>query len=366
MSLVLDLSDEQRMILETLERAAVGANAFDARLRRLRAETPDRMALWAEISALGALGLCLPEEMGGIGGTPRDMALLPAALGAALAVEPFLAAGVTAACLLRDTDAVTEAEALVAGKVLIPALSEGADPFAPPATRAHKGDGWMLSGAKPALRHGDVAEAFLVTARMPDGAVGLFLCAAGAPGLERSALRLVDDAGAADVTFSDTPALLLSADAQAIVDKALDWTVAALCVETAAICAAVAPLTFAYMAERKQFGAPLSRFQALQFKAADMQVAATEAAAAADAALIALSMDDAIARRSGVLRASLTADRCGRACTHAAVQMHGGMGVSDELVISHYARRAAAIRSQIGTEQARATWLDEMTAATAA
>ena len=360
MTFLLDLTDDQKMILETLDRAARELGDFDSRRRRLRADPPDRMALWSDVADLGALGLCHSEDMGGLGGAPRDMAVLAAGLAAALPVEPFLSVGVTAARLIEASGDTALAEALVSGgAVVVPALTETADPFAPvrcAATRA--GDDWLLSGQKPAVRHADVATHLLVAARAEDGTLGVFLCPADARGLTRQPFRLVDDAGAADLAFEDTPATCLISGADAAVDEALDWTIAALCVETAAICQAVNTATFAYMHERKQFGMALSRFQALQFKAADMQVAATEAAAAADLAIQALERTDPADRRREVITASLAADRNGRMVTHSAVQLHGGMGVSDELSISHYARRAAAIRAQVGITEARAAQLD--------
>lgn len=360
MSLILDLNDEQIMILNTLQRASNEANAFDERLRRLRHKNPDRLALWSQLAELGALGLCLPEEAGGFGGTARDMALLPAGLGASLPVEPFLTVGITTARLLLAAGEMQLCETLVDGSaILVPALIEGADPFAEPRSVADgTGDSYRLNGTKPAVRHGDVANGFLISARMPSGQTGLFLCDAQADGLEREETQRIDDAGATTLTLRNAPARLLSSDAGAAIADALDWTLAALCVETAVICEAVNGATFSYMQERKQFGAPLARFQALQFQAADMQVAATEAAAIADAALAALEAEPGPDRQIRILQASLGADRTGKLVVHSAVQLHGGMGVSDELVISHYARRMAAVRAEIGTTEARAAQID--------
>lgn len=367
--ILIDLTKSQTMILDTLTRALRDGDDFDRRRRRLRADPPDRMALWAMMADLGALGLALPEGRGGFGGTPRDMALLPAAIGAALPVEPLVAVGVTAARLLAATDAEDLLAALAEGRsVPVPALLEGNDLLAPPRLKARMDGGvWALTGTKPAVRHADVATHLLVSARAEDVTTVLALCETAAPGLTRETFRLIDAAGAADLAFDGTPCriLLQGAEAEAIIAEATDWTMAALAVEVAAICTALNAATFAYMADRKQFGQPLARFQALQFKAADMHIAATEAAAAADAALAALDLAPAD-RRLRVLSASLATDRTGRICAHHAVQLHGGMGVSDELAASHHARRLAAIRAQIGTTDARAAALETLAGRSAA
>ena len=363
MTSLIDLSEEQRMIHETLERAAREANDFQERRKRLQGATPNRMALWSGMAELGALGLCFTEDRGGFGGTPRDMALLPSAIAAALPVEPLIATGITAARLLGAANAPVEA--LIAGEdVVIPALFENAGVFGPPRLLAQQeGESWTLSGRKPAVRHGDVAQSFLVSARAGNGETVLALCAADAEGLDAAPFRLIDGAGAADLTFAGTPArvVLQGKPADAAITDALDWTLTALCVEATALCEAANRDTFAYLKERRQFGQPLARFQGLQFTAADMHVAATEAAAATDAALLALAGPAGSARTARILSASLTADRAGRVCAHSAVQLHGGMGVSDELIISHYARRLAAIRAQIGTTEARAAHLETLT-----
>lgn len=364
MTSLIDLSEEQRLIHETLERAAREAGDFQVRRQRLTGKNADRMALWNEMAELGALGLCVGEELGGFGGTPRDMALLPSAVAAVLPVEPFLAVSVTAARILAATGESDQLAALIAGtNVVIPALFEHADVFAPPRLAALRdGTNWALSGRKPMVRHGDVAQSFLISARTQNDEIVIALCEADAPGLERNAFRLIDSAGAADLTFTDTPVrvILTGAAADAAITDALEWTIVALCVEATAICEAANRDTFAYLKERRQFGQPLARFQALQFTAADMQIAATETSAATDAALEALSGPPHPDRTARILSASLAADRAGRICAHAAVQLHGGMGVSDELIISHFARRLAAIRAQIGTTEARAAQLEHL------
>lgn len=310
--LLIDLTEAQQLVHETLDRALREGDDFDRRRRRLRADPPQRMALWATLADLGALGLSLSEDQGGFGGTPRDMALLPAATGAALPVEPLLAAGVTAARLLAAAGDADLLAGLVDGSIVpVPALLESNDLDAPPRTDARLESGeWRLTGRKPAVRHADVATHFLVSARSEDDQLVLAICPAGAAGIASQPYRLMDAAGAADLSLDGAPCrvLLQGPAATAAIAEAIDWTLAALAVETAAICAALNSGTFAYMAERKQFGQPLGRFQALQFKAADMHIAATEAAAAADMALTALEAAPT-ERRRRVLSASLAADR---------------------------------------------------------
>lgn len=367
MALNFGQTDEHAMLADMLRRFLAAENDFEARSQRLGASAPNRLGLWPSLSELGVLAALVPEDVGGFGGTPADMAVVQLALADALLVEPVLTSGVICGRLLQAAgpEAATVREASLTGEAIVSlAFGEGFDPFAPPRTTATAlADGYRIEGLKPAVRHADVATHLLIGAQL-NGAPALFLLARDTPGLLASNIRLIDGAGAADIRLDGFTAPLASRldvpDIAAAVTDALEWGLVGLSVETAALVAAANAATFDYLNTRKQFGVALSSFQALQHKAADMAIAAEEAAAMASLAVDSLGEPAEASRSAAILRASLACDVAGRTVAHAAVQLFGGMGVSDELLVSHYARRLAAIRTQIGSMDARAARLSDI------
>lgn len=364
MPLSFSCSDEQQMLADMLRRFSATENDFEKRSHRLKSSPPERMALWPALCDLGTLAALVTEEAGGYGGRPSDLAVVQEAMAASLLVEPVLTSGVICNWLLLNAENELRQvrDALIAGTVVVAlAFAEGFDPFAMPSTRAEAHDGhFLVSGVKPAVRHADVATHLLIGVTL-DGAAALFLVPAGAPGVKMSITRLIDGAGAADinlnsVNIADSDRLIFENLENAVAD-ALHWGLAGLAVETAALIEACNRATFDYLNVREQFGTKLAAFQALQHMAANMAIAGEEAAAMATSAIYALSIADRRERSVAVLRASLACDAAGRFASHTAVQLFGGMGVSDELFVSHYARRLTAIRSQIGTRDARAARL---------
>ncbi|MEN2977782.1 acyl-CoA dehydrogenase family protein (plasmid) [Tistrella bauzanensis] len=353
-------TEDHRLMAATLERVMAATGG---------ANIPGRLAAWPALLEAGAPAMAFGDAHGGCGGGPADLAAMQVALARFLPVEPLLTAAVTCGRILAAAGATDAIDAVLDGR-MIPVLAhtEGFDPWQPPrlAVTATP-DGWRLTGRKPAVRHGDVASHVLVTGRDATAGTVILLCPMTTPGIGQTALRLIDGAGAADLVFADTSlpasaALLQGAAADAAIRDALDWTLAGLAVEAAALARATTDATFAYLAIREQFGRPLATFQALQHRAADMEIAATEAAAMAAAAIAALDLPPGSDREQTILAASLATDTDARHCVHEAVQLHGGMGVSDELVVSHYLRRIAAIRGQAGSHDARAARLIDLEA----
>jgi alkylation response protein AidB-like acyl-CoA dehydrogenase len=316
------------------------------------------MAVWPELAALGILGATISESVGGLGEGAGTLGVVMEAVGAALVVEPILATEMSARVIEQADDVCRERllPGLLSGdKVVIIAHQEGSDPFAEPCLAASRtSTGYRLSGTKPAVRHGEQADVFLLSARLPDGEVALFQLPRDAKGLVAQSLRLIDSAGAADLTLdnvevAEESCLALGKSAMAVLTDALEWGLAGLMAETAGIVARVNQATFDYLATRKQFGVTLASLQALRHRVADMAMAAEEVAATATAAIMALNDPPTASRSREILSASLACDAGGRLVGHEAVQLHGGMGVSDELAISHFARRLAAIRYQFGS-----------------
>lgn len=363
MALVLDKTDEITQLTVSVGRLLREQADFEARTARLARDPPDPMAMWVRLNELGVLSVLAPEVLGGVSAAPEDVAALFEVLAPALLPEPYLAT-LMALRALAHCERVAEgfvSQTLCGDAVVVIAHQESFDALREPTMRATEaGEGVRLAGVKCVVRHGDVATDFLVSARTRDGSLCLLRCRRDAPGLQVSVARTIDGAGAADLKFENvlvSEADILSRNASRALQEAFAWGVMALCVESAAIAETVNRETFAYLQMRQQFGQKLAQFQALQHRAADMAIAEQEAAAMAVVAIMALNATDLIERESMLLSASLSCDASVRMVTHAAAQLFGGMGVSDELAISHYLRRAAAIRTQLGGADARAVRL---------
>jgi alkylation response protein AidB-like acyl-CoA dehydrogenase len=323
----------QTMLGDMLARLLDTKNGFEARRSRLKEPAPDRMALWPHLAEQGVLGAAFAECAGGFGGSMRDLAVVMAEVGRALVVEPVLSTALCGALLPGEIGRIIAGE-----RVLALAHGEGFDPFATPSTRAAQ---QRLTGRKPVVRHADVAHAFVVSA-----AEGLYLVEAAGEGVSLQPFRLIDGSSAAALTLDNATALKI-AELDALGDLIARACVA-LAAEGAGIIAALNAATFAYLRTRQQFGVTLSSFQALQHRAADMFAAGEEARVLTDQAIDAIDAGspDRFALASA---AKALVDDAGRLVGHEAVQLHGGMGVSDELNVSHYMRRLAAIRAEMGS-----------------
>ncbi|QNE32299.1 pimeloyl-CoA dehydrogenase small subunit [Sphingomonas sp. NBWT7] len=355
----LSLSDEQAMLRDTLKRYLAQHHAFDPH------RTRDTAALWHALGRdLGVLGATLPTEAGGLGGGAVEAMVVADALGEALASVPYIETAVVAAGLLKRAGGERAA-------ALLPLIAEGetravlaageADSrqaLEAVATSARRsGNGWTLDGDKVVVAGAPGAEWLIVTART-DGAprdvrgVSLFLVPADAHGISRHDYALIDGLPASDLTLRDVtlPAdALLGEEGAALplLEQARDEGIAALCAEAAGLTRKLLGDTVAYTKERKQFGQPLASFQALQHRMVDMFIAVEQATSAAYLAALHLDADAATRARSIAAAKATVADAV-RFVGQNAVQLHGGMGMTDELAVGHYFRRATAIEQQFG------------------
>jgi alkylation response protein AidB-like acyl-CoA dehydrogenase len=352
-------TDEQNLLVDTLRRFLQQHNAFEERRKRLTATPPQRLALWPQLAELGLIGAALPESQGGFAGDARTCAAVMAELGTSLAVEPYLSSAIVAGRVLQHcTDsAVRDAaiEQMIAGtQIPILAHDSGRDPYAPPRLQARgDGDTIVIDGVIRQVRHADVANMFIVSA-VVDGEIQLLWLPADSDGLQPKNYRLMDGAGGGDLHLSQlklprSAQLQLDRPAAEVLAEAFDWALLGMAAEALGMTSAVNTATFAYLTTRKQFGVPLASFQALQHRAADMYIAAEELKAIVDASIAAFDGGNPMARSRAAAAMKSVADSAGRRIAHDAVQLHGGMGVSDELDISHYARRLATMRAEIGS-----------------
>jgi alkylation response protein AidB-like acyl-CoA dehydrogenase len=309
---------------------------------------------------LGILGATLPEDVGGIGGSAIELMIITEALGHALVIEPYIDTVVVSGGLLHRAGAPTGSllEEIVAGNAVVAlaaAEPASADRWQDVSTLAERdGDGWVLNGRKMMAVGAPFATHLLATARTPDvDGISLFLTDVGAAGIEMHPYRTIDDRRAADITFSDVrlgSAALLGEQGQAwpSLSRARDEGAAAICSEAVGCMRKVLADTVEYCQQRQQFGQPIGRFQVLQHRMVDMYMELEQAVAAVYLAILKLDTDEA-SRARAVSAAKATIGRAARFIGQQSVQLHGGMGMTEELAIGHYFKRLTAIQFEFGT-----------------
>lgn len=356
------LSHEQDLLRDGLNKFL--ATRYDLEKSRTAVKTgagwqPEIWKAFAE--ELGILGAALPEDVGGIGGGPVEVMVIAEALGHALVVEPYVDTAVVAAGLLRraDTDAarrVLEAIADGTAVVSLAAAEAGSgDNWQNIATTAERdGSDWVLTGAKTVAIAAPLATHLLVTAQTPGGQ-SLFLVDLGADtsGLTLHGYRTVDDRRAADVVLDGMRVpdeALLGAEGQAwpSIETARDEGAAAVCAEAVGCMRRVLADTVEFSKQRRQFGQPIGGFQALQHRMVDMHMELEQSVAAVYLATLNLDAEPAVRARA-VSAAKATIGRAARFIGQNAVQLHGGMGMTEELAIGHYFKRLTTLQYEFGS-----------------
>ena len=361
-----DLTDEQRLLKESVDRLVGGRYDFEAR-KRYRQE-PDGFSreLWGQYAELGLLGLPFAEEHGGFGGGAVETMIVMEAFGRALALEPYLATVILGGGFLRHggTDA-QKAE-------LVPQIAAGEmtlafahterqsryDLFDVATTAKRDGSAFVLEGDKGVVVHGDSAQKLVVTARTAGGrrdrdGIGVFLIDASAPGVSRRGYPTQDGQRAAEVSLAS---VRVGSEAVVgdpenglpLVERVVDEAVAALCAEAVGCMGEMHALTIEYLKRRKQFGVPIGSFQALQHRGADMFVALEQARSMAMLATMMAQDEDAAERRKAVAAAKVQIGRSGRFIGQQAIQLHGGVGMTMEFKVGHYFKRVTMIDTLFG------------------
>ena len=359
-----DLSDDQRQMADSLRRYLEDRYDFDHR-KAVLADTGHDAQLWAGLADLGLFWMGISEPAGGMGGGAVDLMTPFEAIGQALLTEPVLP------CLLagRLVDRLDPDPAAVLGPVMagtrrlaLAWLEDGgrwqADHVA---TRARPdGAGWRISGTKRAVVGAPLADDLIVTART-DAGLSLFVVARADAALAPA--RMIDNRLSADLTLASAPARLLGSDGGALdaLEDALDFAAALSCAEAVGVMDFTVATTVEYLKTRKQFGVPLSSFQALQHRCVDMAMAADQARSMAILACARVDEGQAEPRARAVSAAKIVIGDACRLIAQDAVQMHGGIGMTEELKVSHAFRRLTSLAEEFGDTThhlARFTCLD--------
>jgi len=361
-----DYTEEQLALQETLQKFVAREYDFEKRRGFSRAEPGYSPAAWSQYAELGLLSLPFPASRHGLDGNAVDVMVVMEQFGLGLLLEPYLTSVVTCGGLIRDAASDAQQDEL------LPAIGAGKLKLALAAYEAggrynlshveckaeRHGAGWRLSGRKSVVLDGAGADTFLIAARTAGTlkdreGISVFLVPRTAAGVTVRPYPTQSGGRAADLQLQGVVlgagALIGNAGAGLpLIERAVDQACAALCAEAVGIMTALNQATLGHLKTRKQFGVAIGTFQALKHKMADMLMAAEQSRSMAIIAAVHADSQDAVQRRRAIAAAKAYIGQAGRLVGQHAVQMHGGMGVVDDLIVSHYFKRLTMIDLTFG------------------
>lgn len=360
-----NFTPEQDTLRDQIARLVRDQNDFDTRRKVARSEPGWRPALWSQFAEMGLLGAPFSEEDGGFGGSAVESMIIMEEFGKGLVIEPFLQTVVIAGGFLRHAGTAAQKEehlaAIVGGeRVFAFAYSEPKSRFDlndVSTTARRDGEGYVLNGHKAVVLAAPFASHLVVTARTSGSqrdkaGVSVFIVPKDAKGLSTRDYPTVDGLRASEVYFENVhvPASDVIGDVDngsPLVERVADEAIAALCAEAHGAMKVLNQTTLDYSKTRKQFGQPIGNFQVLQHRMADMFMAYEQSVSMTY--MVTLKLDEPeTARKLAASAAKVQIGKAGRLVSQEAVQIHGGMGMTDELNVGHYFKRVTMIESQFG------------------
>jgi len=342
-----DYNEEQRLLADSVRRFLAKDYDFERRRQIVASEQGWIASAWSTFAKMGLTGLPFPAEHGGFGGGAVDLMGVMEAFGEALVVEPYLAALMGGLAVARSPLARAILPALIEGrmKLAFAHTEKGARyDLGVVLTKARKSaDGWIIEGEKAGIVGAPMADRLVVSAAAPDG-IGLFLAAN--PGAKP--YRTMDEMRAADPVFRGAKAERLEGGLE-LIESLTDFATALVCAEAVGAMKFACDTTLEYLKTRKQFGVPIGTFQALQHRMVDLFIAQEQARSMACLACSRVDQStDPKERARTVSAAKIKIADSARHVSQESVQLHGGMGMSEELKVSHTFRRLTAIAGQFG------------------
>ncbi|HVB16350.1 MAG TPA: acyl-CoA dehydrogenase family protein [Stellaceae bacterium] len=361
-----DFTEEQRLLQGSVDRLLADQYTFEKRKGHLAEPDGWSPALWAQYAEMGLLGLPFAEEYGGFGGGAVDVMLVMQAFGRALVVEPYLATVVLAGTALRHAGSAAQQRAL------LPQIAEGRLRLAVAhgerqarydltdvlTTATPKAGGWVLNGAKSVVGHGDSADRLIVSARTAGArndasGITLFLVDAAANGVARRGYAMRDETRAAEIALSGVE---VGADdvlgpvggGFAIIERVVEAGIAATAAEAVGAMETMQAMTLEYLKTRVQFGRKIGENQALQHRATEMYVALEQGRSLAMLAAMMVDETDAGERAHNLATVKVGVGQAARFVSQNAVQLHGGIGMTEEYAVGHYFRRCMVIEHSFG------------------
>ena len=358
-------TEDRRMLADSLNRYLSENNSIERRHQSAEGTFGYSTSLYAGLAELGAIGALFPEEAGGFGGSGFDVSLVFECLGRNLAVEPMLGALVVGQALIAaGTDAQrAQLEGIVSGgTVAALAHDEPGSHYElshVAMTAAQTATGWVLNGTKAVVLLGDSADLLLVSARTSGAApdadgISLFLVPGTAAGLSKRGNGRIDGGRTAELTLASVAVgadALLGTEGQglAVLERISGYALLALASESLGAMDVAKDQTLEYLRTRKQFGVPIGSFQALQHRMADLLLEIEQARSSVINAAAALDADR-ITRERALSAAKMSIGRIGTKVAEECIQLHGGIGMTWELPLAHYAKRLVMIDHQLGDE----------------
>ena len=360
-------TEERRMLADSLRRLIAEQYGFEHRNQVIQSEAGMSRAMWQQLADMGVIGALLREADGGYGGSGFDIAVVFEEIGRGLLVEPLLGSAVLVGEAIASAGTPAQKallEQIIAGQTLAALAHDEADSHYElhhVTTRAEQqADGrWRLDGHKAVVLQAQAADLFLVSARNAgadddSAGISLFLVPAGTPGLQLQDSATIDGGRVADlllqgVTLAPDALLGQAGDAAALLERVIGRGILALCAEALGAMEVAKTATLDYLRTRKQFGLPIGSFQALQHRMADLLLEVEQARSAVINAAAALEADR-LTRERALSAAKFSIGRIGALVAEESIQLHGGIGMTWELPLSHYAKRLVMIDHQLGDE----------------
>ncbi|KIF82635.1 acyl-CoA dehydrogenase family protein [Noviherbaspirillum autotrophicum] len=353
---------EQQQFKDALRRFIDKDYTFEHRNKIVHSDKGVSDEAWATLTELGMTALPVPEEQGGFNGSAVDMLVVMQELGRGLVVEPYFATILGAQFLKLAGGQEALLEQVAGGELkLAAALGEkqARHDLADIVTTAKaNGDGYVINGTKTVVIHGGQADKLIVSARTggnqrDTSGISLFVVPADATGVSRRDYRTLDCQRAADITFDNVqvqPSALLGKEGAGwdILDAAADYGAALLCAEAVGAMDALNAATLEYLKTRQQFGVPIGKFQVLQHRMAEMFMQTEQARSMATLAAVKVESADVAERRRTVSAAKARVGQAMKYVGQQAVQLHGGMGVTNELPSAHHFKRLTMIELTLG------------------
>jgi pimeloyl-CoA dehydrogenase small subunit len=359
-------SDDQRLLVESVSRMLRDSYDFTRRKSYMALPEGYSPAVWAQFAELGLLGLPFAEEYGGFGGGAQEVMLVMQAFGRVLVLEPYFPT------VVLGGTAVSLAGSAAQKQAILPAVAEGGLKLAfahserqarydltdVVTTAKRSGGGWVLDGSKTVVSHGEAADRIVVSARTggeryDEAGITLFLVDAGASGVARRGYVSRDDTRAADISLAnvsvfDADVLGEVGDGLPIVRRVIEAGIAATAGETVGAMEAMNEMTLEYAKTRVQFGQPIGSYQVVQHRLADMFMAQEQGRSMAMLATMSIDNPDDAARAHDIALAKVGVGQAGRYVSQSAVQVHGGIGMTEEYAVGHYFRRCMVIERLFG------------------
>ncbi len=361
-----ELTDEQRLLKDSVDRLMADRYTFESRKNYLKEPTGWSAGLWGRYAELGLLGLPFAEEHGGFGGGAVEVMLVMEALGRALALEPYLST-----VILGGTAIKLAGSAEQQGEIL-PAIAEGRTKLAfahgerqarydlgdVATTAKRNGKGWVLDGSKSVVLHGDSADKLVVSARTAgaqdeaDG-ITLFLVDANAGGLARRGYALRDETRAAELALNNVPVSESDVLGEVgkgfpIIERVVQTGIAAMGAEAVGAMETMHAMTLDYSRTREQFGKPIGQNQVVQHRLAEMLMSMEQGRSMAMLATMSVEEPDQAERARSMSMAKVGYGQAARFVSQQSIQLHGGIGMTEEYAVGHYFRRCMVIEHTFG------------------